>query len=226
MSTGKDCVEKKQGKNSRKKPFKQTKELVRLALNDGWTQNDIAAKCRTQQSIVSKWKKGTSQGNEEQLKPLLDLYGHKIRRNSYRLYWDFYDFEDSPKYFKVEGKVILDELIGVYNGEKYYPDVRVVVHYQGEDKFQSLFLIKNSLSRFKKLSGSSLWQAILLPSCNKCDLLDKLDKDFVAWCDNRINESYRLQLKQQAKAIPFILRSALLQHGFVVDDVKLLHANW
>ncbi|BFU61046.1 MULTISPECIES: hypothetical protein [Rodentibacter] len=38
----------------KKKRFKQTKELVLLALNDGWTQKQIADKCRTQQSVVSE----------------------------------------------------------------------------------------------------------------------------------------------------------------------------
>ena len=40
----------KQTEKIKKKPFKQTRELVRLALNNGWTQIEIAKTCRTQQS--------------------------------------------------------------------------------------------------------------------------------------------------------------------------------
>lgn len=47
------------GKNAKKKPFKWTRELIKLALNDGWTQSEIAEKCRTQQSIVSAWNRGS-----------------------------------------------------------------------------------------------------------------------------------------------------------------------
>ncbi|BCK02403.1 hypothetical protein VCSRO113_1570 [Vibrio cholerae] len=72
-------------KNSKKKPFKWTRELNRLALNDGWTQQEIAEKCRTQQSIVSAWNKGSKQGTEQQLLPLLNIYGNKIRRNSFKV---------------------------------------------------------------------------------------------------------------------------------------------
>lgn len=38
-----------------KKVFKWTRELIQLAINDGWTQTEIAKACRTQQSIVSGW---------------------------------------------------------------------------------------------------------------------------------------------------------------------------
>lgn len=37
-------------KNKRK--FKQTKQLVRLTINDGWSQVEIADACRVQQSIL------------------------------------------------------------------------------------------------------------------------------------------------------------------------------
>lgn len=60
----------------KKRKFKQTKQLVRMAINDGWTQTDIAKTCRTHQSIVSSWYKGSEDGTESQLKPLLDEYGH------------------------------------------------------------------------------------------------------------------------------------------------------
>ena len=92
-----------------KRKFKQTKQLVRLAINDGWSQVDIAEKCRTQQSIVSAWSKGSKQGTEQQLKPLLEQYGYKLRRNSFKVYWSI-DSESQTKVFhKVEGKVILNQ---------------------------------------------------------------------------------------------------------------------
>lgn len=94
-------------KNKRK--FKQTKQLVRLALNDGWTQNEIKDACGVQQSIVSGWKSGSKQGTEQQLKPLLEIYGHKLRRNSFRVYWNIDPETNSKHFHKVEGKVILSQ---------------------------------------------------------------------------------------------------------------------
>lgn len=78
---------KPKGKNAKKKPFKQTRQLINLALNDGWTQVEIAEKCRVHQSVVSGWKKGAKEAAESTLMPLLEIYGHKLRRNSFRVYW-------------------------------------------------------------------------------------------------------------------------------------------
>ncbi len=78
---------KTKGKNAKNKKFRLTRQLVNLALNDEWTQTDIAKACRVHQSIVSGWKNGASNATESQLMPLLEIYGHKLRRNSFRVYW-------------------------------------------------------------------------------------------------------------------------------------------
>lgn len=62
--------------------FKHTRELVRLALNDGMTQDEIGRLCRVQQSVVSGWANGKSKAKEEVLTPLLTRYGHRLNRTS------------------------------------------------------------------------------------------------------------------------------------------------
>ena len=66
--------------------FKHSRELVRIALGDGMTQVEIARLCRTQQSIVSAWAAGRSKAREDQIKPLLTRYGHRLNRSTSRLY--------------------------------------------------------------------------------------------------------------------------------------------
>lgn len=100
---------KKRGKNAKKKGFKLTRQLVRMALNDGWTQHDIAKTCRTYQSIVSSWSKGGTLATEQQIRPLLEIYGHKLRRNSFRVYWNIDPDTQEKKFYRVEGKVIFAE---------------------------------------------------------------------------------------------------------------------
>jgi len=91
-------------KRADKKKFRLTRQLVKLALNDGWTQKSIAEACRTQQSIVSAWARGEKQGTEVQLTPLLEIYGNKLRRKSFQVYYSF--DKDGYKFYKVEGKII------------------------------------------------------------------------------------------------------------------------
>ena len=50
------------------------------------TQKDIADACRTQQSVVHKWKKGESKGTEEQFDKLIKKYGPRLNRTTSRLY--------------------------------------------------------------------------------------------------------------------------------------------
>lgn len=69
-----------------RKKFKYTRQLVQIALDDGMTQKEIADACRTQQSVVSKWKKGESRGTEEQLASLFKKYGQRLNRTTSRLY--------------------------------------------------------------------------------------------------------------------------------------------
>jgi transcriptional regulator with XRE-family HTH domain len=77
--------------NAKNRKFKQTKQLVRLALNDGWTQKSIADKCRTQQSIVSAWARGEKQGTEAQLASLSNRdWGGIKAKPSFLTAWLFY----------------------------------------------------------------------------------------------------------------------------------------
>lgn len=83
-----------------KKKFKYTRELVRIALAEGMTQEEIAKTCRVSQPIVSKWAKGKSQGSEQSMAPLLKLYGSRLSRSTARIYLAM-DAED-PRWEKSE----------------------------------------------------------------------------------------------------------------------------
>ena len=131
-----------------KNKFKQTKQLVRMALNDGWTQADIAKLCRTQQSIVSAWKRGEDFATIQQLTPLLKLYGTKLRRNSSRLYCCINE-EKEYCYYRVEGKIIFSSIcysiIGIIHKPKKTANIKFVVHYQGNGVFRFIYQQKREI---------------------------------------------------------------------------------
>jgi len=70
----------------RKKKFRHTRELVRVALHDGMTQSEIARVCRTQQSQVSAWANGKRKATVGQIAPLVKKYGYRLNRTSARIY--------------------------------------------------------------------------------------------------------------------------------------------
>jgi hypothetical protein len=210
-------------KNKRK--FKQTKQLVRLAINEGWTQDEIRIKCRTQQSVVSAWHKGTKQGTEEALKPLLEIYGHKLRRNSFRVYWSVDPNTQGKTFSKVEGRVVLNQVFSYTQVSSNYRDKKIptqklVIHHQGTNKFRIVFQTRLKTVRgfdLESTTDDSVWNSTITEQTD----LEKLLK----FIDTYSEENLKNQ-PDEALALPFIARQALLNHGFDIDGVVEYSAVW
>ena len=209
-----------------KRKFKQTKQLVRLALNNGWSQTEIANKCRTHQSIVSKWNKGESLATEQQLQPLLEVYGHKLRRNSFRVYWNIDPETQQKSYFKVEGKVILSQAFYDARRVKHQivrkiPMMKLVIHHQGDNKFrivaQSRLTFQYSNSELESSVEDAIWSSQVLGQYELTRLLKWIDE---------YAESTLKEYPSDANTLPFIARQALLHHGFSVDGIVEYPAVW
>ncbi|MFQ3249111.1 MAG: hypothetical protein ACI9O6_000915 [Glaciecola sp.] len=209
-----------------KRKFKQTKQLIRLALNDGWTQNQIKIACRVQQSIVSAWKNGTKQATEQQVAPLLEQYGHKLRKNSFRVYWSFEPETNQKVFHKVEGKVILSHVFFDARRVKHklvkkIPQLKLVIHHQGDNKFrivfQSRLKFQHSNDELESIVENAVWNSKISEQTQLPDLLDAVDE---------YAESALIQYPSDANTLPFITRQALLNYGFVIDGVVEYPAIW
>ena len=211
-------------KNKRK--FKQTKQLVRLAINNGWSQVRIAEECRTQQSVVSAWYKGIKQGTEQQLKPLLEQYGNKLQRNSFRVYWCI-DSETKLKTFhKVEGKVVLSQAFNDarrsgYRLIKKVPKLKLVIHHQGNNKFRLIFqsrlTFQDSNEEIESMVEDAIWGSTISKQYELPELLNVIDN---------YAEKSLARYPSDANTLPFIARQALLNHGFDIDGVVEYPAVW
>jgi len=209
-----------------KRKFKQTKQLVRLAINDNWSQVEIADACRVQQSIVSAWNKGTKQGTEQQLKPLLEQYGNKLRRNSFRIYWCI-DPETNKKIFhRVEGKVVLSQVFNDarrsgYKLIKKIPQLKLIIHHQGGNKFrlvyQSRLTFQHSNEELESMVEDAIWGSTISEQCELSELLNIIDN---------YAEKSLAKYPSDANTLPFIARQALLNHGFDIDGVVEYPAIW
>jgi len=221
-----DQSERTKGKNAKKKPFKLTRQLVRLALNDGWTQTELAEKCRVSQSIVSAWSKGAKCATEAQLMPLLEIYGHKLRRNTFRMYWALDSDTRAKTFFRVEGKVIFAETMfelkdSSAKATKKVPVMKLIIHHQGADRFRSVVQSRLKLEPPIKLTLSSaedaIWSSDVSDQRSSAELID--------WVDDYAN-SLSEQHPHIGLTLPFLLRQALINHGFTVDGVVDYPAVW
>ena len=217
--------------NNSAKKFKQTRELVRLALNDGWTQKEIAEKCRTYQSVVSDWLKGKTLGKESTLRPLLDLYGHKLRRKSFKLYRTE-DEAGEVIFNKVEGKIVFQHTIfEEINTKEKKPVIKVTVHFQGEQNF---CIVREVVFRKLKYQNSDTtevcipirWNAWLQKVEGVSELIAVLENDFL----NRVKEIEATTVRKDFGIVdymlPYLIRVSLLQHGFNVDGIVEHPAKW
>ena len=211
-------------KNKRK--FKQTKQLVKLASNDGWSQVEIADACRVQQSIVSAWSKGTKQGTEQQLQPLLEQYGNKLRRNSFRVYWCIDSKTKIKTFHKVEGKVVLSQTFNDARRSgtkliKQIPELKLVVHHQGANKFrivyQNRLTFQQTSEELESMVDDAVWASVISDRYELPELLNVID-DYA--------EKTLAKYPSDANTLPFIVRQALLNHGFDVDGVVEYPAVW
>ncbi|MDY7024977.1 MAG: hypothetical protein SVC26_01380 [Pseudomonadota bacterium] len=217
---------KPKGKNAKKKKFSQTRQLVNLALNDEWKQIDIAKACRVQQSVVSGWKNGASKATESQLTPLLEIYGHKLRRNSFRLYWAMDSKTSKPTFYKVEGKVILSQSFSDPRREyrkliKKIPEFKLVVHDQGKGKFrvieQNRIKFEPSNQELECSQEDAIWNSIIGEQMDTVELIDFID----AYCKKQLNH-----YPSDANTLPYLIRKALLNHGYHLDGIEEYPAVW
>jgi hypothetical protein len=219
---------KKNGKNAKKKGFKLTRQLIRMAINDGWTQKDVADTCRTHQSIVSAWYKGQKLATEQQVRPLLEIYGHKLRRNSFRVYWNINPETNDKEFYRVEGKVILSEAFNDARREpsgkltRKIPVHKLVVHHQGNNQFlvimQSRLQFQHSSQELESAVSDAVWGSKIHPT--------PLDTEgLIRFVDEYAKETLR-EFPSDANTLPFLIRQTLLLHGFEVSGVEEYSASW
>ena len=70
----------------KREKFKYTRELVKIAVDDGMTQVEVGNLCRVEQSVVSGWLAGKYRAFDHQIAPLLKRYGSRLNRTTSRVY--------------------------------------------------------------------------------------------------------------------------------------------
>ncbi len=210
----------------KKKKFKQTRQLINLALNDGWVQKQIATTCRVHQSVVSNWKSGAALATEAQLSPLLEIYGHKLRRNSFRMYWSHDPDTLKVSFHKVEGIVIFSQSFTDPRRQnwkliKHIPLHKLVIHDQGRGLFrvvqQSRFNLEPGNQELECSHEDAIWNSTIGHQVDVTELMDIL----YIYAKETLHSH-----KSDAITLPFLIRKALLNHGHQVDGIVEYPAVW
>ncbi len=211
--------------------YRYTKQLINMAIRDGWNQTQIAKECRTQQSVVSKWQNGIALATEQQLRKLLEIYGPRLRRKSFRIYHRWLEVpgqEPEVKLIKVEGEVIFTHAYHAYlscprcnpdecrdsrHPKKAVPQRRIIIHDQGAGKFciveQTRTIIPTRQTQF---ADANTFYSFAIGQLSVDQLLAELDG----------NQPYEGQKDYSTDKlmIRMLVRKALLEHGVPLDGVE------
>ena len=204
--------------------FPSTKELVRIALNDGMNQIEIAQLCRTRQGQVSKWKSGNALATRQQLKPLLERYGEKLRRTSFKVYQTRHQPSQPAQFARVEGKLILREKFRGIGDQKSPTALRISIHDQKEAGFVLVIEVTNA--GFPDPARKS-WTRPMITDRHAAWFLNDGTKgirrhtleSLVSWSRDWGHGEYCKQFPGLPQ-LPFLLTEALLNHGFNVKDIE------
>ncbi len=227
------------------KKYRYTKQLINMALRDGWTQKQIAEACRTQQSIVSSWKTGSAQAKESQLSKLLEIYGPRLRRRSFRVYHSLIWEEERPtgiRVIKVEGEVILSfpyrnrefctkchavlnhsdyhSCGGSQKSKKIIPTRRLVVHAMGKGDFcliRQVRLLKDE--KQMQFPETNIFASEVVGRFTSHELLNRFETRCKELSDDEMKLEEHLMLQMLA-------RKALLEHGYPVEGIEEHLATW
>jgi len=226
-----------------RKKFKLTKQLIRIALDNGHTQISIQKMCRLgSQSQVSDWKNGVKLAYEDQIKPLLDLYGHQLRKVTSQLYQVRKSDEemrleeengaDSPfpiKFVLVEGKVILREKFinpqRDYQGRIKRKDTQAIlsIHEQGDNKFRCVIQTLIKFTPNKNHPAHHEVNANFLSEITEVLDMNELIQFVRNYRDESlVNEEYLIN----HFTIDYLLLNSLVMNGYQVKEVEVLPATW
>jgi hypothetical protein len=132
----------------------------------------------------------------------------------------------NSSYSKVEGKVILSYPLrrmidqGYSDTKPGPPYLKIIVHHQGDEKFRVVLQTRSQNENNKELScmdEEAKWSS---------EIKEQLTLNgLIGWIENWSHDD-ALQLPPDAKALPFLIRKSLLNHGFTVEDVVDYPASW
>lgn len=228
---------------SRKPKFKFTRELMKIAIADGMTQQEIATVCRTQQSVVSGWLRGASLAFEHQVVELRKRYGSRLNRTTARVYLvEHSEPAAAPRIVSVEGPIVFRYtfICPAEDPRKKLPFVRFavarwIVHRHGRGHFVLVDLLRRQLDEEQRARWQeevrSTSHAHILPHMEWVDCDDDAGRwlarvtqpldaaGLIAHCDRHLADPNTTHNVHDELTLPFLLRKMLAEQGQDVDGL-------
>ncbi|WP_412501410.1 hypothetical protein [Shewanella chilikensis] len=212
---------------SEKKKYRYTKQLIRIALDNGYTNADIAVKAGlSPKSIgqVSRWRSGESLATERQMRALVKEFGHLLKRKIEHLLYGF-DENGNLIFSSIEGEVVFKHTIKLTRQQKSVSLYRIML-FKNSDKFTLIYQDRLGLeagTSLKYLGNSDnedanwLTKEIVLPDTPNAVVtsLEKYSKQLVS----KAHYNDETNLKINEAILAFKARQALMKIGCPSEDI-------
>lgn len=221
-------------KEKPQKKYRNTKQLIRLAIENGYTNKDIADKAGfSSEGQVSKWRNGKALATERQVQFFINEFEHLLKRKMEHLFYSESENQHEFTYHKIEGEIVLTHTL---NYRRYNPQpmqktglFRIIIVNSG-NKFhlikQKKVGLNNDGSNFRDLlnkkNAHSVQEAnwLLVETIKNLEpqqLIDKIDSIESTY---RNSEEYIDKLvHHDTIPLKFIVRQLLLKRGYCSNDI-------
>ncbi|MGI2111264.1 hypothetical protein ACRN9C_18005 [Shewanella frigidimarina] len=223
--------------------YKYTKQLVRMAIEHGMTNKEIAKKAGlSDKSVaqVTRWRKGDSLATVRQMQFLINEFGDLLKRKMEHL---FYCKEDGViNYFKLSGDIILRHVYKqqlVLNRKQINIGLLRIVIIKHSEKFTLLSQYRMGLeerNRGQNLSSSDIGKLVQSSSeganwiCYKADKFlnaQEIVKATDSYAKSFLDGSNYMRIKEYSNhsEIMFLVREQMMNNGFIAEDIFDLDAQ-
>ena len=218
-----------------KQKYRYTKQLVRIALEQGYTAEDVLEKAgasRKSLSMFSKWRNGKALATVRQLQYFINEYEHLLKRKMEHLFYGVTDGE--LKYYKLNGELILKHAIKhppvqIDKRRRSLALFRMLLLKEG-NKFHFVFQTRVGLTGEERFKPSNINDLMHSPNEEAnwfvYDFKTELTAESIfETATPFINQLYngknlaQVVLKNEAIALCFIIRQVLLKQGHQCLDI-------
>jgi len=220
--------------NNDDRKCRDTKILVKIAIENGMTNQEIAVKAglkKTSGAVVTRWKTGVALATERQMNFLINEFGDLLRRKTEHLFSQ--DEDGIQKFYKLNGEVIFKHVVRKYmplnKGLSKIALLRYLALQKG-NKFHLVFQSRKGLDQSAKLDHYQIaamshcdnedanWDTDKVISNKSADIfIDEVDK--VATSLMTEQKCIEEKFIYSAKELQFIARKSLLKQGFQLAGI-------
>ena len=208
------------------KKYPYTKQLVRIAVQNGCTNEKIAVKAGLSGksiSQVSRWRNGEALATERQMRALINEFGHQLKRQVEHLI--AIEHDGKQQFALLQGDLLLKHNVRLLTKKGKVAIYRVLL-LKDDHKFVGAIQSRFGLTRSVNVNllahsdnEDANWQTILIrTSTGSQEIVSFVDEFIISIELYKQYEQSKVQ-DNERKVLGYKIRQVLLRAGYAVEDL-------